>query len=454
MATTRLSVQIAPCLVLLLAAALHAQDPPPVPSIPGDPSGITDTSRPLAAVSRPASSNDPISGNPAATNSSPGTGTLGQLLRLDQIGIRLGGIWIYDQTGDLLGGLKPGDWSGQNLLVLDLTADLEQLCGWKGGKAGIEFLNHRGSTAGELTGDVQGFNGLDGGPPLSRSQLYQLWYLQTFFDKHLSVRIGKQVPSYDFANIADVTGLIMTPVFTMPTILGREPGYPDSATGIAVIASPGEHVYAQFGFYDGRLGGSGTPTGVLGPQFNGQYFYIGETGLIYTLGRHHLNGRLGVGAWGQSGKLPRFDGGTQDGTTGFYLFVKQHLWYENPGVDRQGIAGYFQLGLADPEVQLVQQYLGCGIAWTGFLPRRDRDSIGMGVAWSRLTSEPGAEKAVFPQFTTGDLRSNETILQWYYQSIVSANVFLQPTLTYIIDPGSNSGIKNPLAVTLRLGIQF
>src|SRR5262249_5594324 len=144
-----------------------------------------------------------ISGNPAASNVSPGTGDLGRLLGLDQLGIRLGGVWIMDEDWDSRGGLRPGHWAEQNLLVLDLTVDLEKMIGCKGGKVGVEFLNHSGSAASALTGDLLAYDGLDCIPPFARTELYELWYLQTFFDKRLSIRIGKQIPTYDFGNIAD-----------------------------------------------------------------------------------------------------------------------------------------------------------------------------------------------------------------------------------------------------------
>src|SRR5262249_20083731 len=161
-------------------------------------------------------------------------------------------------------------------------------------------------------------------------------------------------------------------IFVMPTMLA-EPGYPDSATGVSTKAAPVDWWYAQFGWYDGRFGGSSTPTGIRGPQFNGQYFYVGETGLTYKLGADELEGKCGAGGWGQTGKLKRFDGGTEDGTAGLYLFAKQQLWAKHPGVDKQGLAGYLQYGAADPSTQLFSQYFGCGLTLTGLGHGRDRD---------------------------------------------------------------------------------
>ena len=66
-----------------------------------------------------------------------------------------------------------------------------------------------------------------------------------FFADRLVVRVGKTVPTEDFGNvlrpvpvrdvalqIPAVSGLIYTPVFVNPTILGALPGYYNSAYGV------------------------------------------------------------------------------------------------------------------------------------------------------------------------------------------------------------------------------
>ncbi|MFO0876182.1 MAG: carbohydrate porin [Gemmataceae bacterium] len=412
-----------------------------------DPQGLTSAAPTTAPgiSSADSTSTRPIGGNPAATNVEIGTGTLGKLLRLDELGIRLGGILFYDQTYNALGGIKPGGWAGQELLLTEMAVDLEKLVGWSGGRLAADLLQHNGTAAGSLTGDVMVFEGLDGGPPLPRVELYQLWFLQTLFDNRLAIRLGKLVPTFQFANLEGATSLIATSIFTMPTMLGRLPGYPDSACGVTVQALPTEHVYSYLGFYDGRLGGSGEPTGMLGPQFNGQYFYIGEVGARYSLGgSRRLEGKAGYGAWYQSGWLPRFDGTLQRGMAGWYCLATQQLWKETHGEETEVLTAFFQVGRSDPNVQQVPMFLSGGLTWYGFLRCRPRDSIGAGVFWGDLTRAPGA----------GNLPANETTFQCYYQGVLARNMFVQPVVTYIRDPGSNANLASPLALTLRVGLVF
>jgi hypothetical protein len=83
-----------------------------------------------AAGARP--SEQPVGGNPAATTVEIGTGTLGEILGLDQYSIRVGGIWFFDESVNFRGGVKPGGWAGQELFTTEVELDLEKLCGWCG----------------------------------------------------------------------------------------------------------------------------------------------------------------------------------------------------------------------------------------------------------------------------------------------------------------------------------
>jgi porin len=394
-----------------------------------------------------------VSGNPAATNKSPGVGLLGRLLRLDSFGIRLGGVWIGEINRVLDGGLDDDTWVGQNLLVADATIDLEQLVGWPGALVGAELLTHGGTAASSLTGDVQGFDGLDGGPPLDRTELYELWFRQAFLQGRIVFRLGKQVPTFDFAVVGDVTPLILTPVFSMPTMLGRLPGYPDSATGVSLFVYPTPNLYAGFGFYDGRLGAERIPTGNRSLDFNGDYFLIGEAGATWALEEGTLPGGVGVGGWGQTGELKRFDGGTQSGMADAYVIFKQRLWRERDQ-PASGIGMYLSFGFANPDVQIARTYLGSGLAWTGAIPTRDRDAFGVGFAWSALSRAARDNRPPPPPLPPGQIGSHEFIVQATYQLVVTQNLFLQPVLSWIPDPGKSTGIPSALALTLRMGILF
>ena len=416
-----------------------------------------------------AAGSQPISANPAAVDIIAGTGALGRLLGFDdESGIRLGGLWIGDGSGVLSGGLAPGKWGGLSLTVADLNFDTDKLFGWKGGSIGIEYLNFYGSSINGLAGAFPGFDSLEAGPPFNRNQLYELWFRQVLLDDKLIFRIGKSVPTYDFGNVvrpvpvADpaaaipaVTSLAYTPVFVNPTMLGVIPGYYNSATGITVNLLPTKSTYLSYGFYDGNLA-KGVQTGLEGPHFNGYYFHIGEAGFAYRLGQQRKPGNFGVGVWGQTGKLHTSTGGIDNGATGVYLFGAQRLWFRRPGVDNSGVSGFYQFGANNSNALSARDYVGGGLTAFNMVPGRPDDSFGFGLAWTALTT---GEFSVLPLGTGTDkasppLRSNQLMLQWYYQMKIVNGIFAQAVLTDIPTPGIGANTPNALAITLRLTVLF
>lgn len=400
-----------------------------------------------------------ISANPAATNLTTGSGeaqrlVLEQLGIKDDHGVRFGGIWLADSNWLMSGGAQPGAVSENSVFILDSHIDLEKLTGWwKGASFGAEFLQLNASRTNQQAGSVQGYNSIPGPDPLNRSELYQLWIRQELFDGKFSFRIGKVSPTFDFGNvlrpvplddragfIPAVSGLLFTPAFINPTMLGVSPGYYNSACGVTLHFTPVKWWYLNYGAYDGNIA-HGEQTGLMGPKFNGYFYHIAETGFLWQLGRDQLPGQLSLGGWHQTGLLQGPPGISEDGANGFYAFGSQRLWYRQPGVNSSGITSFFQVGTNDSATLPVNRYLGAGFTAFGLVPCRPDDSTGIGIAWSRLN------RNIFQ-------RNSELMLQAYYQARITDGVYLEPALTYIPTPGASPDLKSAWAGTLRLTILF
>jgi porin len=384
----------------------------------------------------------------------PGTGLLGRALGADaDSGIRLGGVWVGNANFLLSGGGKAGTPSFNSLVVAGLNLDGARLASIPGGQFGAQFLQFNGQPTNRDAGVVTGYNGLTGVPPLVRSELYQVWWRQALFDEKLVVRVGKSVPTYDFNNVARpvqtrdellaipaVTGLIYTPAFVNPTLLGVLPGYYNSAYGITTTVAPTESLYLSYGAYDGS--GVERQTGLSAePRFDGHYFHIAEAGASWVLGAGTLPGSVAVGGWRQTGRLKGPANITEDGASGFYTFGSQRLWNNRPGVDSSGVSGFFQFGVNDSRTLIARQYFGLGATGFGLIPGRPSDSIGAGLAWSWLNRDFG-------------FRGSETLLAAYYQAKLVDGIFLQPVLTYVPNPGTSPARKPVTAVTVQTTILF
>lgn len=395
-----------------------------------------------------------ISGNPGAVEITPGTGWLGRTLGLDALpGMRLGGVLVGSGNYLATGGVDPGTKAFAGLLLVDLHGDAHALAGLPGGSFGAEFLQFGGEPANDRAGSVTGYNSLVAAPPLDRTQLYEIWWRQAFFDEKLVLRVGKTIPTYDFANVSSpvptadpalsipaVTGLAYAPAFVLPTMLGFIPGYYDSAYGVTATFAPTSQLYVKYGGYDGNLA-RGVKTGQrLLPEFDGYYFHVGEAGGAWLLGEERKPGGIGVGVWAQTGRLEA-GGEEEDGAHGFYLFGSQRLWFQRPGIDPSGIDAFLQLGVNDAETPLANVFVGAGLTAFGLVPGRPMDSFGAGLAWSNLNRDLG-------------FRTNEAMIAVYYQMHVVGAVFFQPIATYIPTPGAQPGLDGAFALSANLTVLF
>jgi len=417
-----------------------------------------------------------ISGNPGAVNEKPGNGFLQSLTRLPpDSGVSFGGIWLGDYNILMSGGAQPGASSWNSLLIVGMNLDAEKFLGWKGADFGAQFLQFNGQNTNGQAGSVQGYNSLPGAPPLDRSELYQAWYRQKLFDDRLIIRIGRSVPTFDFNNVTRpvttsesdleipaVTGLLFTPVFVNPTMLGALPGYYNSADGLTVTLTPTKNSYINYGFYDGNLA-NGVQTGLTGPQFNGYYFHIWEVGVDWVIADKYP-GQFSAGMWYQTGVLSGPGDITQNGTGGFYLFGSQRVWGRSAGGsqpaatrDKEGkfklvipatttgqtssVSMFYQFGANNSETLPVNQFFGAGLAGFGLIPNRPADSVGLGLAWSWLN----------PNLFN---RSSELMFQTYYQAHLYGGAFFQPTLSYIPTPGASSSLGGAWAMTMRFTLLF
>src|SRR5262249_27102571 len=284
-------------------------------------------------------------------------------------------------------------------------------------------------------------------------ELHELWWRQRLFADKLVIRVGKTIPPYDFNNVSrpipvtdtslfipSLTGLIYTPAFKNPTLIGAMPGYPNSAYGITTTYAPTKSLYVSYALYDGALA-NGVQTGLReGPVFDGHYFHIGETGYAWTLGSRQLPGLLAVGGWAQTGKLSG-GGATEDGAQGFYTFGSQRLWRRHPGVDNSGVSGFFQFGIHASRPLIADKYFGLGFTGFGLVPGRPEDSIGVGLAWSWLNRDYG-------------FRGDELMLAVYYQMHLVGSIYFQPTLSYLPNPGHKPGIPDAVALTSQVMVLF
>lgn len=363
--------------------------------------------------------------------------------QLDDGGVIFDSEHIHDWSRVLRGGLNTSQSAFRQLLDANLTLDTQRLGWWNGGVFLFDMQNHNGPNGSDLAGDLQTFSNIDAD---GRTQLSAAWFEQRLFDDRLRIKLGKMDANEDFAFPENGGLFLQSSMGFSPTIFAF-PSYPDPATAIAVFWNVIDDVTLGYGLFDGALS-AGIETGRVGPKTffdgTGGLFHIAQLETRWTTAGE-LSGRGSLGAWIHTGRFTRFDGLADDGTGGFFLTLDQELIRESTiDEEQQGIAGFLQYGWADSRVSPFVQHVGGGLEWTGALPTRDEDVLGLGVSWVQLSRATGSD------FSSG----HETSLEVFYQAQVTGWMRVVLDLQYIESPGGLSSTSDALVSTIRTIVNY
>jgi len=362
------------------------------------------------------------------------TGDWGRLRpMLETNGLDIAGHFTTDTSAGLDNGSRQRGIQ-RGLLDLNLTFNPEPVFGSSGGTLFAQYYCRFGPHGSDDIGDIQGYDNLDAG---QLNQAEEIWYEQKFLHDFFRLKAGQVDANAEFDNLSAAGGFINSSAGFSPTLLNF-PTYPNPALSANLFAYPAEWFYCGAGAYTDNL-----------RRFSAYRFHhpyvVGEAGLAHSgIGRLGP-GRVAAGFWQDTATVSRFDGESQDGTSGYYLAAQQQVWKQQPGVadDERGISVFVQYGSADPETSPVVRHVGLGVSATGQVPERDHDAMGIYWSWAGLSRVPGAD---FPH--------DENSLEGYYQCQLTPYFILKPDLQWIHHPGGQSSPASAWVATLRVVIDF
>ncbi len=331
---------------------------------------------------------------------------------------------------------------------LSITIDLEKTTGWwKGGELYIlgDFAHGPGITERHV-GDLMGVNEYEG-----RDYAHggEFWIKQRFLDDKLWFKLGKIDAAVDFGATTYALDFLNFGLYIpmLPT-----PTTPDQAMGATVGFEPCEWFYLLAGVFDAQ-GTGGTWGWRTAFHDEAQTITLYEAGLRPTLeldGREYP-GRYAVGGWHNSAPKDVFFndlGGrlaprTYRGDAGVYFVGEQLVYKESDdALDEQGIGLFAQYAHASPNQNEITNYFGAGIAWTGLIPTRDADVLGIAFLHADLSG----------QIKEFEDRHSETAIEWFYKLRVTPWFVIQPDLQYVVNPGGDG--RDALVLQLQTQISF
>jgi porin len=339
------------------------------------------------------------------------------------------------------GGAKTGQGGASYKFNLNVTLDSKKIAGYDGGTV---FVNLRTQDGLEHSMD---------GAFSSTSNLYEpqlttvseFWYQQLFFGDKLRVKFGKIDANADFALVQN-GGEFLNGFASFSSTIESFPTDPDPALAALAFYNFNDHFYAGVGIFDGSLE-QGVATGGLGTNtpFRSS-FIIAEAGTKWAFPAGRA-GRLAIGYWQHTGSIGHLDNSGHDTSTGGpYATFDQTLWRLNPDKDddQRGIAMFAIAGYANPRNSLAEEQFSVGAKWTGLLPSRPDDIVGLGVNYDLLSQAANS----------GFDKDAETAVEAFYKIQIKPYMSIEPDLQYISNPGGTSSQRNALVGTVQLLVDF
>jgi porin len=385
----------------------------------------------------------------------------------------LTGIWV----GDVAGGVKTGG-TAQSLAYGAADADLARLTGWWQGAhafANVAFIRG-GDLSGRFVGDALTASNLQAYASL---RLYDAWIEQVFAGGRASLRLGCMGADEEFTG-TDGGVMFTNSAFGWEAGIGANvinggPIYFVPALGARIEYRPDERWVLRAGAYDGDSFDS--PDGDPVVNAHGLRFSLSRTQGAFLIGEGTrawgaqdgaLPGRATLGAWRHTADFPDnrldasgapfavsgLDAAMHHGNQGGYGVLEQKVWNSPAGAEA-GIAGWVRLAGAPADRSAYAWVPEAGLRWTGLLPGRARDVLGIG--WVCGIVSPSLRRQVRDaNAADGDARpvpDHEGVLEAAYELRVGGHWVVTPDVQWVQHPGATTAAANATVAGLRLAWQ-
>lgn len=347
-------------------------------------------------------------------------------------------------------------------MTIDVKFELDgqKLFGIKGNKSLVYFINNNGSHPNaSQVGSIQGIDNIEVGTDTAK--LYELWTEQSFFGETLSVLIGLHDLNSEFM-VNDMTANFIKPTFQVNQEFAQSgqngPSiFPTTSLAGRVKYLPTEESYAMAAVFDGVPGNPSRPHGThIDLRSRDGLLLIAEAGFTPKAADQgdSAPNKFALGAWMYTKKfddLLDVDGNgdpVKRRSEGAYLLSSYQFYHDKE--TRHDLGAFFRGGVGDGDSGQVDWFYATGIVGNGWMPTRPDSEIGLG-----FTQSHNGEKymqSVIAASSNAD--RSEYGLDFYYRDTLCRGVNVQPSVQYIINPGTDTVTKNATIVGVRFDINF
>lgn len=371
-------------------------------------------------------------------------------------------------TGEMVGIASGGQEQG--VVYLDnvdatITVRSDSLIGWTGLTAHAYGLGNQGGNPSALVGDAQVTSNIEA--PLAW-RLYEAWLQQTLGDR-VSVLVGLYDVNAEF-DVNRTGSLFLNSSHGIGAAFGLSgrngPSiFPVTSVALRARVRVGARTYVQAAVLDGVPGCPADPSGTV-VRFGDDNGVLTTTEVGVYLGASapsaaalvdrtvdvDTRGKLTIGGWTYTTEIPEWTsvnvpGGIErsGGSTGLYALAEGRLVCE-PGTDDQGLSAFGRVGWANDRHNRFASYTGAGLVYTGLLPGRDADQVGLAVA----TAYNGEAYEEAQRRAGRSVEGAEVNVEGTYAASVRSWLTVIGDVQYVVHPNTDPSIPNAFLAGLRV----
>ena len=367
----------------------------------------------------------------------------------DEPVVRVDAAYLGDVWRNTTGGLRTGSAYLGNA-NLSVTVDGERLLGLDGMSFYLDAQSiHGQGVSSRLVGDAQSISNLEAD---SQLRLYELWMERGFGSSGgRSLRFGLYDLNSEF-DALETAGLFLNSSHGVgpqlaQTGLNGPSLVPTTSLGARLHWSFSPALSARVAVMDGVPGDPDAPTRNR-IRFAPKEGLLAISELAYAGARLH---KLAVGAWTYTARFDEVVAETSGdepaqlhGNRGFYAIADGQLYAEAED-SSQGLNAFVRVGDANDRINRFDHYRGAGFVYTGALPSRPADQLGIAIA--SVGNGEVFRRAMISDGVTTD--SRETTVELSYRFGVTEWLTLQTSVQHVNNPDTNPDLHDAMACALR-----
>jgi porin len=388
-------------------------------------------------------------------------------------GIQLGLTYTLDLFGNPTGGIRQS-FISEGVLAPTLDIDLGKFTKLDA-LSGTSFHASMYQVAGRSitlhnTGALYLATNIE---QVATTRLFEAYIEQKVFGDQVTVRAGQMALDTEFLT-SPTAATFISNTFAFPTWMALDlpnggPATPLAAPGVRVKYTPMDRLTLMLGIYSADPAGRGdllkTPPfnnaeykNRYGTTFNLNYgtLYVAEAG--YADAKAPLPFAYKIGGWFVGGArffdqhhdtlgISLADLALTNGVAkrysndwGLYGVADQTLWAPG-GDDPRKVAAFVRAGFSPSDRNLIDAYADGGVTFTGFVPGRANDVMGVAATYSKISSAASGLDRDTVLFGTNPpgypIRDYEFVAEATYQVVLAPWLSVQFDAQHIVHPGGH-----------------